>query len=286
MNHNFKDITGQKFDRLTVISFSHLHEKKRNAVWNCICDCGNKLTAQGTFLRANLVRSCGCLQKEISRNRVPDNFEDLTGRKFGHLSVLNKAPKGKGNNTKWLCVCECGNQRVVDKGNLLSGRQISCGCASRKKARNNHLTHGLSKLPIYRVWSGMVTRCYNEKHDSYKWYGLRGIKMCDEWKNDFMQFYKDMNDGYRPNLELDRIDVNGNYCKENCRWATVKENQNNKRSNVYITFNGKTKTMKEWSEYYDVNYQSVHERRKMGITNPYHLIFGKPKYDKDKMLPK
>lgn len=150
----------------------------------------------------------------------------------------------------WECRCDCGNTTRVTSSSLASGNTKSCGCITRELQAKNHTTHSLSSHPVHQVWSDMKQRCTNPKSRKYKDYGARGIKVCEEWQS-FEVFCKwaDEN-GYVPNsgLSIDRIDVNGDYCPENCRWATYGEQNRNTRRNVMITFHGETKCAQDWSK--------------------------------------
>ncbi len=265
-------MVGNKYNRLTVVSFSH-NRPRKGAVYNCLCDCGKTSVVLGSNLRCNAVKSCGCLRLENTKNKIPYNFVDISGWVYGKLTVIKRVQSSY--NTKWLCRCECGNETVVDKGNLSSGRQVSCGCHNRLMAKNGHTIHNKSKTPIYRVWSGMITRCYNPKFVHYKDYGGRGITVCDEWRNDFMVFYNDMYEGYKKGLELDRVEVNGNYEKKNCRWATQKENARNKRNTFYLTVDGNTKPLSQWAEEQGTPYHSVYKRAISVTFTPKQAVFGK-----------
>lgn len=157
-------------------------------------------------------------------------LENLVGKKFGRLTVLQRIPN-IGNHTAYICQCSCGKQTSIKAAYLKDGTQ-SCGCLHSEAASKNLAalltTHNYSRTPFYHVWGSMKDRCLNPNARAYSNYGGRGIKVVKRWLK-FMNFYKDMIDGYHPSLSLDRIDVNGNYCKANCRWATRSEQQRNRR---------------------------------------------------------
>ena len=181
----------------------------------------------------------------------------VNGQVFGRWTVVETLPTKEGNNHRMvLCRCECGVQKEVRKSSLTSGDSKSCGCLCSEVNSKRMRTHGLSKEPLYSVWIGMHKRCYNTKNKDFKHYGGRGIKVRDPWHNDegLKQFVLDMGDSYVEGLELDRVDVNGDYCKENCRWATRREQVINRRvmgssfdANM-ITFEGKTLCLSQWAD--------------------------------------
>ena len=172
-------------------------------------------------------------------------FKDLTGMRFGRLVVIFRSedyvsPKGK-TCVCWLCRCDCGNDIIVNGRNLRKGNTKSCGCLKSETTIKRNLTHNLSKTRIYHIWQDLKKRCVNKNCKCFERYGGRGITICQEWLDDFMNFYNwAINNGYQKDLTIDRKDVNGNYCPENCRWVTQKQQANNKRNNRYITYNNKT----------------------------------------------
>jgi hypothetical protein len=192
---------------------------------------------------------------------------DLTGKKFGRLAVIQKENSEKGKSVKWLCQCECGNFVSVQGGSLKAGKTKSCGCYNREVATKlckERSTHNLSRTPFYIAWLNMKARCENTNKKEYKHYGGRGIKVCDKWKN-FEIFYEDMYSSYKRGLTLDRIDVNGNYCKENCRWITIQEQSNNKRSNIMFTIEEHTDNLKNLCTIYNINYYTAYGRLLKGL---------------------
>lgn len=178
-------------------------------------------------------------------------FIDLTGQKFNRLLVIENIGKNKWNNYKWLCQCDCGNKTVVITSELKSGHTKSCGCLVKEVHLITHVKHGHTQngkiSKTYRSWSEIIRRCTNPKCTAYKNYGGRGITVCERWRNSFENFLEDMRkcpSGY----SIDRIDNNGNYCKENCRWATREQQNRNSRHNHLITFDGKTQCLSAWAE--------------------------------------
>lgn len=193
---------------------------------------------------------------------------DLTGQRFGRLVVekrgKTKVRKNGGTIVYWICHCDCGNIVEVVGGDLKRGCTQSCGCLAREAARKRLTKHGMAGTRLYETWQGMKDRCYKEQDCAFKYYGKNGIKICDEWQ-EFEPFYKwAIANGYSDDLTIDRIDVNGNYEPSNCRWATRKEQANNKTTNRHISFEGETKTLKQWSETLGISHQTISSRLKRG----------------------
>lgn len=189
-------------------------------------------------------------------------FIDLTGQKFGLLTVLKRHSASRNGSIKWECLCECGNKTIVRGDGLKSGHVKSCGCLQIKavmKIAGKNKTHGLTRTRQYKCWYAMIDRCLNPHCAKYKIYGGRGIKICDKWLA-FDGFWEDMQEGYKDNLTLDRVDVNGNYEKSNCRWATAKQQSNNTRVNHIMEYNGEKRTISEWAELYNFKYATLRRR--------------------------
>jgi len=173
-------------------------------------------------------------------------MESLVGKKFGRLLVLEQVVSTKKHVRTWKCICDCGNFTTTITRYLTCGDTKSCGCLYREVMLvGANRKHGLKDSVEYHSWCGMMQRCYDKKSKSYKNYGNRGIIVSEEW-HDFEIFIKDM--GFKPaqNFSIERLNNNDNYTKENCIWATRKEQNRNKRNNIYITHNNLTKTLRDW----------------------------------------
>ena len=176
-------------------------------------------------------------------------MHELVGSKFGRLTVcaIKQCENSKRNLLQ--CQCECGNTTFVSRCDLVSGKTKSCGCLRKETTAIMRKTHGQSNSRLYRIWNAMKERCQCTTNIQYKDYGGRGIAVCDEWKNSFESFSNwALSNGYADNLTIDRIDTNDNYCPENCKWSTEKEQNSNKRNNHILSYNGKSQTIQQWSE--------------------------------------
>ena len=196
--------------------------------------------------------------KENSHSRA----KDMIGKKFNMLTVVDRLENQK-QRAMYLCICDCGKTRNVLGQNLRSGRVKDCGCVSQK-IRSQHIsehnkTHGHSKSKLYKCWSDMKSRCFNTHNKEYKNYGLRGIKVCDKWRDSFECFEQwAISNGYKENLTIDRTDVNKDYEPSNCRWITMTEQCYNKRNTRKIYLNKIGKTASEWSKIFPLTSPGIY----------------------------
>lgn len=195
------------------------------------------------------------------------NYMKLDGMRFGRLVVICREPSNKKEKPKFRCLCDCGNTTVVDGKNLRKENGTrSCGCYARERAREAHTKHGGEGTRLYRIWGGMKARCYNPNNKSYYTYGGRGIKLCEEWEHDFGAFQKwSIEHGYKDYLTIERIDNDGPYSPENCRWATTKEQSHNKSTSRLITYNGETKALSAWADEIGIHKDTLLSRLKKGL---------------------
>ena len=180
---------------------------------------------------------------------------DLVGQKFDRLTVLKRVGSRYSHHI-WQCKCDCGELKEISGISLKKGLSRSCGCLARE---GNNKSHGLAKTRQYKIWANMLKRCNNPKGNRYYIYGGKGIKVCDNWLK-FESFWNDMKKGYSDNLSIDRINNNGNYEKNNCRWATKYEQMNNRSNSVFVTYNNETKTLSQWARKIGMNYDLLRLR--------------------------
>ena len=207
---------------------------------------------------------------------------EMIGLRFGRLTVIEKDVKRKdrkSRHTFWKCLCDCGNIVTVDGYRLRSGETKSCGCLrdeircetivnynNQNPTRPDKWKHGKSGTPLYHVYRHMIDRCYDQNNPKFNIYGGRGITVCDEWRNDSSTFFKWADDnGYVSGLTLDRINVNGNYEPDNCRWATLKQQANNRRNTIYVNIDGLNYTLRDISDMTGIKMGTLWYRVKNGI---------------------
>lgn len=203
-------------------------------------------------------------------------FRNLTNQKFGYLIVIK--PIKKNRKYYWLCQCNCGNNKIIQGTALTSNKTKSCGCFRKKTTSiqgKKNIKHGHSsnnkKTIFYKKWVGIKSRCLNEKVQDYYRYGGRGIKVCDSWL-EFKNFRDDMYKSYLKHVKefgekdttIERINNNGNYCKENCKWITWKEQYENKSNLRFITYKNKKQTLAKWSKELELNATTISDRLKAG----------------------
>lgn len=256
------DLSGKRFSKLEVIKFDSI--RKGHYYWWCRCDCGEEVSVDAGHLRAGKIVSCFQCNSRYIRSQE-NQKEDLTGLRFGRLLVTSFL-ENTSRGGIWNCICDCGEVRAVNYYHLKSGHTSSCGCYGKEVLLKSNITHGLRHTAGYNVWISMKDRCENENNISYHNYGGRGIKVCDRWKNSVENFFRDMGDPPSAEHQIDRIDNDGNYCPENCRWVTRKENCRNTRSNKFIFFNGENLCLAEWQERYGLPKGCIAKRLKRNWT--------------------
>lgn len=191
--------------------------------------------------------------------------EDLRGKKFGFLTVIDFAYKDKKYNEYWLCKCNCGTKKVVRKSHLIDGDTKSCGCyASSRISRMNKINAkygGLTKHRLYTIYNGIIGRCLKPKTNGYSRYGGKGLSICKEWLDDYMNFYNwAMANGYKDGLSIERIDNNTGYEPANCKWIEKHLQSRHMITNKVIKYKGKTHCMAEWAEILGINYNTLQSR--------------------------
>ena len=266
---NIQDLTGKRFGRLLVIEKGQTRKTnggQSKATWKCQCDCGNFIEVDGEKLRKGHTTSCGCKKKEL---RI--NFEDLTGQRFGRLTVIRflEPSERKSRQYNWLCQCDCGNEVRACANKLKNGLQQSCGCLKEEMKPligERSKKYKYSNKRLYGVWSSMIKRCYDKNNSRYKDYGGRGITVCKEWKNNYDSFAKwAFKSGYdaeteQGNCTIERKNLNKGYSPGNCCWISNKQQQRNKRTTRYIEYKGQRKSVVEWSEILNIPYSTLYRK--------------------------
>lgn len=267
-----KDIAGQKFGYLTAIEYDHFDGKY--SYWKFRCKCGKYIVRRLDKIYRATTPSCGCYQQGIreeaenKRKEVQerkryrhDNAKrnrDLTGNKFGKLYVLSLLSEKSGLEAEYLCECDCGNKVVKKQKYLINpSNNHSCGCG-----RKNAACKDVSRNRLIGIYRNMIYRCYNENSPSYQYYGGKGITVNKIWLGDngFEKFYQwAIRNGYADELTLDRINPNGNYTPDNCRWADSETQANNKTNNIHVEYYGKVMTLAQFSREIGAEYRLLRE---------------------------
>ena len=204
-------------------------------------------------------------------------LNDLTGQQFGRWTVIGRGQTlvygPQSHHTQWNCRCRCGQERAVAMNSLVTGKSVSCGCYKRDMAGTHALRHGMSKTRTHRIWALMKGRCLNSTNPQYPYYGGRGISVCRRWRDSFDSFVEDMGE-CPPGLTIERINNNSGYCKENCRWASVKDQARNKRNNKLFTWRNRTMCLAEWAEWAGLSYSCLLYRVSGGV--PFETAISSP----------
>lgn len=258
------DLSGKKFNRLTAICRDG-ETGSGVPKWKCKCDCGNIVSINVYSLYSGRTKSCGCYSRELTAVRNLQNVENIMGKRFGRLVVLEYVGVINGRGS-WKCKCDCGAIKTIAKHDLDTGRVLSCGCYHDECIIERSTKHNGTKERLYRVWAGMKERCYNPNTNAYQYYGGRGISVCDEWRDNYVAF-RDwaLANGYNElstnrDCTLDRIDVNKGYCPENCRWVDMITQANNRRDNLMIEYKGISHTMSEWARILSIKPMTLYRR--------------------------
>lgn len=269
------DRTGQRFGKLTVVRIAPT--KKRHTMWRCQCDCGKETVTSADNLRSGHTMSCGCNWHELKYPR-----EDLVGRRYGMLVVQSFAGRKKGYGyALWYCQCDCGGRSIAHGDSLKAGTSKSCGCGIRRGLAKANTKHGRAKSPLYRVWAGMCTRCYNKKEKAYRFYGARGVTVCSRWRGrgGFEKFLADMGERPSDQHQIERKRNSRGYEPSNCIWATRAAQTVNKRNTIRVKLNGKTTALKTACRELGLNYYSVRGRMQLkgmsfrqAITAPWRTV--------------
>ena len=184
-------------------------------------------------------------------------FKDLSKQTFTRLTVISRAQNDKRGHARWDCQCICGNTLTVLGYSLTCGETKSCGCLKKESCIQRHTTHGMARSSEHNIWCAMIQRCINPNNKAFKNYGGRGITVCDEWRNNFLTFLKDM--GNRPSKQysIERINNNLGYSPNNCKWATKQEQTNNSRSNIKITLQEWTMNLSQWAQFVGLKHETL-----------------------------
>jgi len=254
---NFNDFKNKKYGKLTIIDKMGREFTEHSQVI-ALCECGETVTYQISDIISGKYTSCCC---DVPPYKSPFKpIDDITGLRSGKLTALKPVGVNSDRRVMWRCKCDCGMICTVSVKALKSHKTQSCGCKAKDVLFERNLSHGHSDGRLYRIWYDMKRRCYQPQRACYERYGGRGIRVCPEW-HDFETFREwAETHGYREDLSIDRINSNGNYCPENCRWVDIYDQSNNRSININITYNNETHTLAEWCRMYGVDYKYMYHR--------------------------
>lgn len=259
----YKYNVGDKFNDLKLI------ERLDSQNGKFKCTCGEIIICEMSRIGCGKKKHCGC-KKERSKYKIGD----IIGNEFKILELL---PKVKNKNVRVKAQCSCGNIIERDISSLLL-RKKKCENCSKEKSIKGFLNSKFNSNTEMIIYYGMKGRCYNKNNKKYKDYGGRGIKVCDRWLESFWNFYEDMGKRPSPKHTLDRINVNGDYCPENCKWSTHEEQANNRRNSLLITYEGKTQSISQWARELNLREGLIRERYHYGYAP--EKMFSKEKFYK------
>lgn len=217
------------------------------------------------------------LEAFIEKRGRKYRYKDLSNIRFGRLIALKRIKTDKNRHAMWECICDCGNIKLIAGTSLLEGHTMSCGCYQKEVIGKSGITHGKSNSKIYRVWRGMISRCYGNDIKYEKRYKGR-IFVCDRWKESFQNFYDDMSPSYKEGLSLDRVDNNGNYCPENCRWTTAEVQANNKSNNILYAIGDDSYSISQLERISGTNRSTIKTRLSRGWDIS-RAVYGEPVTD-------
>lgn len=264
---------GAKFGLLTITDFIKYLDKGSVLICRAKCECSVEKEYIFLSLRDGNTKSCGCLKRTDIDVLIKEKSEMFIGKKYGKLTVIEILGYGTGHDILCLARCDCGTTKRYSLYKIEKSTTTSCGCYRKEFVSAASKTHGLTKHPLYRIWSGIKSRCYNSKFERYATYGAKGVEMCKEWINDFPSFYNwCLSNGWQKGLQIDKdkksiekLGVIGKmYSPEWCSVITPFENSNFKRNNKALTINGERVTVSQASKKYNINYNTLQRRLERG----------------------